>query len=101
MSLVIWYRMILILHALKETHFQLPASHLDPAKRADPNFGVRIEDTDATRTDAHFIHTESGLIANTHIYLCCTAGFGVISSESVEEGFRAVDRRLFVPRVSW
>jgi hypothetical protein len=26
-------------------------------------------------------------------------GFGVIHSEAVEQGFRAVDRRFFVPRV--
>jgi hypothetical protein len=27
-------------------------------------------------------------------------GFGVIHTPAVEEGFRAVDRRFFVPRVS-
>jgi hypothetical protein len=28
------------------------------------------------------------------------SGFGVIHSNAVEEGFRAVDRRFFVPQVS-
>lgn len=29
------------------------------------------------------------------------SGFGVISSLSVEEGFRQVDRKFFVPKVSY
>ena len=30
---------------------------------------------------------------------CVCSGFGVISSQSVEDGFRNVDRRFFVPQV--
>ncbi len=33
-------------------------------------------------------------------YAACLLGFGVISTSTLEQGFRNVDRRFFVPRVS-
>jgi hypothetical protein len=33
-------------------------------------------------------------------YAACLLGFGVISTSTLEQGFRNVDRRFFVPKVS-
>ena len=40
------------------------------------------------------------LLSNSSSSRCSRTGFGVISSGAVEKGFRAVDRRHFVPDVS-
>lgn len=50
-----------------------------------------------TRNDATY--TQVVVFVCSNLPVMSTSGFGVINSECVEDAFRSVDRRFFVPQV--